>query len=143
MAACQCPVRDRVSGMGDITVKSGFAAGWADIYHCSDARERFIEAVINAAQLMTADGGQRRPMPKKVLYRLSARGECRRDAPLRYLDSLPEFLQKYRTTIWLSIPSSSNRQDEMTMTDTLTTDIVIVSPPLWLGSIWLTKQAVK
>ncbi|WP_304613042.1 cation:proton antiporter [Paramuribaculum intestinale] len=115
------------------------------IFCCSDATRRFIEAVIKRGQYelrseyrRVEDWDDFLMLSNKVLdddlfVVVNARRASVSHAG--YLDSLPEFLQKYfasNNMIVIYPEQFGERMDEMTMTDTLTTDIATVSSPLWL-----------
>lgn len=115
------------------------------IFCCSDATRRFIEAVIRRGQYelrseyrRVEDWDDFLMLSNKVLdddlfVVVNARRASVSHAG--YLDSLPEFLQKYfasNNMIVIYPEQFGERMDEMTMTDTLTTDIATVSSPLWL-----------
>ena len=126
------------------------------IFCCSDPTRRFVEAVIKRGQYeirseyrKVEDWDDFLMLSNKVLdddlfVVVNARRASVSHAG--YLDSMPEFLQKYfasNNMIVIYPEQFGERMEEMTMTDTLTTDIATVSSPLWLRVNSVYNRLVK
>ena len=115
------------------------------IFCCDGTTRRFIEAVIRRGQYEIRSEYRKvedwddflvlsnRVLDDDLFVVVNARKASVSHAG--YLDTLPEFLQKYfasNNMIVIYPEQFGERMEEITMTDTMTTDIATVTSPLWL-----------